>query len=165
MPAIVMERELSASDFADRMMSAMRRMRRNILSAERSYLTRGIITLPQLWVLLEIADSGHCPMSSLSRALGLKSSTVTGIMDRLVELKLAARAPSASDRREVLASLTAKGRRILNHIQAEKKRMLVRAFGPLNARERAEYLRIIEKVLEHSSPDQVHRPASGARRD
>ena len=154
MPEIARERELSAGAFADRMMSAMRRMRHNILSAERSYLTRGIITLPQLWVLLEIAESGNCPMSSLSRTLGLKSSTVTGIMDRLVELRLAARATSASDRREVLASLTAKGRRILDHIRTEKKRLLVRAFGPLNARERAEYLRIIEKVLDHSAPGQ-----------
>jgi len=118
------------------------------MSAERNYLVRGIITLPQLWILQEIADAGKCPMLSLARNLGLKSSTLTGIMDRVVGLGLVRRLPSESDRRQVLAELTPKGRRILEHIRAEKRRSLIDAFGPLSEKERADYLAIIEKVAE-----------------
>ena len=118
------------------------------MSAERNYLARGVITLPQLWILQEIADAGNCPMSLISQNLGLKSSTVTGIMDRVVGLGLVKRFPSESDRRQVLAELTPKGRRILEHIHAERHRSLIDAFGPLSEQERADYLAIIEKVAD-----------------
>lgn len=143
-----MTKYMSLEQFADRMTALMRKMARNMLSAERNYLARGIITLPQLWVLHEIADAGSCPMLSLSRNLGLKSSTVTGIMDRLVELELVRRFPSELDRRSVLAEVTPKGRRILEHIHAERRRSLINAFGPLSSHERADYLTIIEKVAD-----------------
>lgn len=137
---------MSIERFADRLGLLMRKMAKHMLSAERNYLTRGIITLPQLWVLHEIADAKTCPMLVISRNLDIKSSTVTGIMDRLVKLGLAKRYPSETDRRRVLAEVTPRGRRILEHIRAEKQRSLINAFGPLSFRERADYLMIIEKV-------------------
>ena len=140
--------KISVEQFADRMTAVMRKMARNIMSGERNYLVRGVITLPQLWILQEIADEEKCPMLSLSRNLGLKSSTLTGIMDRVVGLGLVKRLPSESDRRQVLAELTPKGRRILEHIHAERRRSLIDAFGPLSEQERADYLIIIEKVAD-----------------
>jgi len=139
---------VSVEQFADRMTAVMHKMTRNIMSAERNYLVRGIITLPQLWILQEIADTEKCPMLPLSRNLGLKSSTLTGIMDRVVGLGLVKRFPSETDRRQVLAELTPKGRRILEHIHAERRRSLIDAFRPLSAKERADYLTIIEKVAD-----------------
>ena len=137
--------------FADRMSVLMHKMAGWRLSLERNYLTRGIITMPQLWILREIADKGKCPMFSLSRNLGLKCSTLTGIMDRLVGLGLVKRLPSESDRRQVLAELTPKGRRILEQFRTERRQTLINAFGSLSARERSEYLAIIEKVVAHIS--------------
>lgn len=137
---------MSIEQFADRMTAVMRKMARNMMSAERNYLARGVITLPQLWVLHEIADAGSCPMLLISRNLGIKSSTVTGIMDRLVKLGLVKRYSSKTDRRCVLAEATPKGRHILEHIHAERRRSLINAFGPLSEKERADYLAIIEKV-------------------
>lgn len=140
--------KISLEQFADRMTAVMRKMARNMMSAERNYLARGVITLPQLWILHEIADAGKCPMLLISRNLGIKSSTLTGIMDRLVKLGLVKRYSSESDRRHVLAELTPKGRRILEHIRAERRRSLIDAFGPLSEKERTDYLAIIEKVAE-----------------
>jgi DNA-binding MarR family transcriptional regulator len=135
--------------FADRMGVLMRRMAGVMLSVERNYLARGIITLPQLWVLRHIADMGVCPMHSISRSLGIKASTVTGLMDRLVKLGLAKRYTPESDRRGVLAEVTSKGRRILKQIHAERRRMLIETFGQLSAQERSDYLAIIEKVAAY----------------
>ncbi|MDO9542853.1 MAG: MarR family transcriptional regulator [Kiritimatiellia bacterium] len=139
---------MSVEQFADRLGVLMHKMAGMVLSAERNYLARGVITLPQLWVLHEIADAGNCPMLSISRNLGIKSSTVTGIMDRLVKLGLVKRCSSESDRRSVLAEATPKGRRILEHIHAERRHTLINAFGPLSAKERADYLAIIGKVAD-----------------
>lgn len=137
---------MSIEEFADRMSAIMHKIAGKMLAVERNYLARGVITLPQLWILQEIADAGKCPMFPLACNLGLKSSTLTGIMDRLVKLRLVKRFPSEADRRQVLAELTPKGRRILEHIRAERRRALIDSFGPLSSRERADYLVIIEKV-------------------
>ena len=149
--------KISVEQFADRMTAVMRKMARNMMSAERNYLVRGVITLPQLWILQEIADAGKCPMLSLSRNLGLKSSTLTGIMDRVVGLGLVKRIPSESDRRQVLAELTPKGRRILDHIRVERRRSLIAAFGPLSEKERVDYLTIIEKVASQIAAREVNK--------
>ena len=141
-----MKSHMSIEQFADRMSAIMHKISGKILSLERNYLARGVITLPQLWILEKIRDEKKCPMLLLSHNLGLKSSTLTGIMDRLVELGLVKRFPSESDRRQVLAELTPKGRRILQHIRAERKQAVIDAFGPLSCRERADYLAIIKKV-------------------
>ncbi len=151
---------MSIEQFADRLGALMRKMARNIMSAERNYLTRGVITLPQLWVLHEIADAENCPMSLISRHLGIKSSTVTGIMDRLVELELARRSPSELDRRSVLAEITPKGRRILEQIHAEKKLSLINLFGRITVQERADYLAIIEKITSEISPTNGNKRSS-----
>lgn len=153
--------QMSIEQFADRMGVLVHKMAGRVLSAERNYLSRGVITLPQLWVLHEIADAGKCPMLSLSRNLGFKSSTVTGLMDRLVELGLVKRSSSESDRRRVLAEVTRKGRRILGHIQVERRRTMIKLFGRLSAQERANYLTIIEKVAADISLPDGRNPASG----
>jgi DNA-binding MarR family transcriptional regulator len=88
-------------------------------------------------------------MHSISRSLGIKASTVTGLMDRLVKLGLAKRYTPESDRRGVLAEVTSKGRRILKQIHAERRRMLIETFGQLSAQERSDYLAIIEKVAAY----------------
>lgn len=150
----------SIEQFADRLGTLMRKMARNVMSAERNYLVRGVITLPQLWILQEIADAGKCPMLALTRNLGLKSSTLTGLMDRLVKLGLVKRFPSESDRRSVLAELTPKGLRILEHIRAERRQTIIDSFGPLSAQERAGYLAIIEKVADHICGLKEHKPAA-----
>ena len=142
---------MPVEQFADRLGALMHKMAGWRLSLERNYLARGIITLPQLWILREIATAGKCPMCLLSRSLGLKCSTVTGIMDRLVALGLTKRYTPESDRRQVLAELTPKGRRILEHFRAERRHTLINAFGRLSAKERADYLAIIEKVVAHIS--------------
>jgi len=145
---------MSPEQFADRMSSLMHKMAGWRLSLERHLLARGVINPRQLWILREIEEMGTCPMCSLARGLGLKFSTTTGVMDRLVELGLAKRFTPESDRRQVLAELTPKGRRTLDEFRAERRKTIAKSFGRLNAKERADYLAILEKVVEHiSAPD------------
>ena len=119
---------------------------------ERNYFVRGLITLPQLRVLSCVAEEETgCAMRKIAEALGIGFSTVTGLVDRLVKIGLVRRITSPGDRRVVMAIVTQKGRRILDHIYRERRRMVITLFEGLSSRERAAYLEIIEKMVNKFS--------------
>ncbi len=64
------------------------------------------LTMPQLKVLFLLYADGSAPMSRLASSLGVTLSTVTGIVDRLVEHELVQRREDPTDRRLVLCRLT-----------------------------------------------------------
>ncbi|MBU0716351.1 MAG: MarR family transcriptional regulator [Verrucomicrobia bacterium] len=139
--------------FADRLGRLMPRLMRHLMTQDRNYLARGMITLPQLWALHQVAECKTCTMCMLAQALGLKSSTVTGLVDRLVKLGLLKRFNSQADRRVVLAEITPKGRKILEHLHAERHESVIRMFQHVSQKERAAYLDIIVKILKALSAD------------
>ncbi|MBU0714038.1 MAG: MarR family transcriptional regulator [Verrucomicrobia bacterium] len=141
--------------FADRLVRLMPRLIRHLMTQDRNYLARGLITLPQLWALHQVAEHKTCTMRMLAQALGLKSSTVTGLADRLVKLGLLKRFNSQTDRRVVLAEITPKGRKILEHLDAERHESIVHMFQHVSQKERAAYLDIIEKILKALSAIQA----------
>ena len=136
------------NQFADRLVPLMSRLMRHLMTQDRNYLARGLITLPQLWVLHQVAERQTCTMRMLAQALELKSSTATGLVDRLVKLRLLKRFNSQVDRRVVLAEITPKGRKILEHLAAERRKSVMHMFQHVSQKERAAYLDIIEKILK-----------------
>lgn len=69
------------------------------------------ITLPQFDVLAELQHVGTpLTMTALSKQLMVSNGNVTGVIDRLVRDGLVKRAPSRSDRRVQMISLTDAGR-------------------------------------------------------
>lgn len=145
--------ELSLKQFAERLVSLIPKLTRGMITQERNYFTRGVITLPQLWALQIAAEMDTCSMRDLAQALALKSSTVTGLVDRLVKLGLVRRYNSQEDRRVVLAAITPKGKKILNHLQEENYEATIRLFKNITAQERAAYLDILEKIVNKLSAD------------
>ena len=143
--------------FADQLVRLMPRLMRHLMAQERNYLARGLITLPQLWALHQVAERQTCTMHMLAQALGLKSSTVTGLVDRLVKLGLLKRFNIQTDRRVVLAEITPKGRKILEHLDAERHKSIIYMFRHVSQKERAVYLDIIEKILKALSVIQTRR--------
>ncbi|MBU4200728.1 MAG: MarR family transcriptional regulator [Verrucomicrobia bacterium] len=139
-------RAIPLEKFADRLLQLMPRIMHNQVKQERNYLTRGIITLPQLWVLRQVAELGTCSMHTLAQAQGLKASTVTGLADRLVKLGLLKRLTSETDRRVVLAVITPKGRKIMVALHSEHRKSIIRMFQHISPQERVIYLQIIEKI-------------------
>jgi len=136
----------SLDGFAGRLCDLMLSLVRREISREGDYLNRGIIAIPQLHVLLYLAGRQGCRMHDIAAALNMKGSTLTGWMDRLVELGFVRRFNSDVDRRAVLAEITAKGEEFLHGLREARKRMVKRAFGHVSAGERRTYLKILEKV-------------------
>lgn len=81
------------------------------LSAERID-----ITLPQYRVLVVLTMDGPQGVAALSKVLDVYSSTVTRLCDRLVTKGLIERTADSSDRREVLLTLTRRGRAVVERV-------------------------------------------------
>ena len=86
-------------------------------------------------------------MHELSKALGLKLPSTSGLVDRLVRTGMLRRVRSREDRRVVLVSLAPRGRKVVDRILRQRRGHAKRFFGLLTAEERASYLAIIEKVV------------------
>lgn len=71
------------------------------------------VTGPQLWALRTIYMEGQLSMGELSRKMYLHVSTVSGVVDRLVEKGYVERTRGASDRRVVRISLTKAGKKLV----------------------------------------------------
>lgn len=145
--------ELSLKQFAERLVALLPKLHRELISQERNYFSRGLISFPQLQALRVVSEMDSCTMRELAQALALKSSTVTGLVDRLVRLSLVKRYNSLKDRRVVLAAITPKGRKILDHLYEEHRKAIIRLFGNITAQERAAYLDILEKIVGKLSAD------------
>ncbi|UCH08334.1 MAG: MarR family transcriptional regulator [Deltaproteobacteria bacterium] len=68
------------------------------------------VSVPQLHCLLALYDHGPLPPSQIARHVMVKSSTVTGIIDRLEQKGLVTRLRNSPDRRVINIELTEAGR-------------------------------------------------------
>lgn len=68
------------------------------------------LTPAELNVLANLADGRPRSVGELGQAVGSRSSTLTGVLDRLARRGLLDRRPHPDDRRSVLVELTERGR-------------------------------------------------------
>ncbi|MDO8729798.1 MAG: MarR family transcriptional regulator [Candidatus Omnitrophota bacterium] len=134
--------------FGQRMIALLPQMLRGFARRESNYLSRGKITLPQLGALEYLSARRESPMNELARHLGVTRPAATGLADRLIAQGLVSRQGDRSDRRVVRINLTPKGRRVLDNIWNQKRRMLQEVFGQLSPAARTQYLATLERVVE-----------------
>jgi len=67
------------------------------------------VTMPQAKLLYLLGAAGDLHMSELVTRLGVSLSTVSGLVDRIVEAGLATRREDRADRRQVVVGLTPAG--------------------------------------------------------
>ena len=73
------------------------------------------VTAAQLNCVLALNEHGPLPPSQISRVIMVKSSTVTGIIDRLETKGLAERLRNSPDRRIVTVQLTEAGKKLADN--------------------------------------------------
>jgi MarR family transcriptional regulator, organic hydroperoxide resistance regulator len=138
---------VTLDQFADRMEQLMPQFLRSVHRHEQNDLTRGVITMPQFWLLFRIRELGETSMQKLSDALELKLPSTSGLVDRLVRAGMLHRVRSRGDRRVVLVSLAPRGRKVVDQILRQRRSHTKRLFALLNSEERVAYLAIIEKIV------------------
>lgn len=98
-----------------------------------------------LLFLLDAAADGLAP-AALAQQAGVSRATVTGLLDGLEREGLVARHADASDRRALCIRLTPRGREVAQAVVARHGRWIAGLFGTLDAAERAQLARLLDKV-------------------
>ncbi|MBI4313984.1 MAG: winged helix-turn-helix transcriptional regulator [Candidatus Omnitrophica bacterium] len=127
------------------------RLVRGIARYEHSHLTQGKMTLPQLWALECLSRQDECAMNKLARQLGVSKPAATGLATRMIHQGWARRTRDRKDRRIVRVNITAKGQRIIRNVWDQKRKAIAQVFGSISPKDRAEYLSILEKVVQSVS--------------
>lgn len=129
----------------------------------REQCARHGITATQLNVLKLLDEIGELSLSELSRRIAAQNSTVTGIVDRMVQAELVSREQSADDRRVWRIKLSDKGRGIARKISVAPWDLLRGALDALDKKEKDALVTILKKVAAHVSVSlrPTLRPAQG----
>ncbi len=97
---------------------------------------------------LAVLAGGDVRMRELAHRLGLATSTVTRLVDRLEAGGLAERRSERPDRRSVLVGLTTSGREALQAVRKRLHAFLRELITGLTPREQGEFLRLLSKLGE-----------------
>jgi DNA-binding MarR family transcriptional regulator len=125
-----------------------------------------------LFVLMLLDGHGPVSMSRLAGLLGASLPNATGIVTRMEELGYVERIRDERDRRVVLVRSTAKGREIVQELEALRRQHLQRLVGELAPQDRARCLKAFRALREagerldardaRAGAPQASSPAAGA---
>ena len=93
------------------------------------------VSSPQLNCLMALYEHGSLPPSQIARFIVLKSSTVTGIIDRLEQKGFVRRVRRSSDRRVVTVELTEAGRILAEKAPPPLHQKIIQGLGRLSKEE------------------------------
>lgn len=126
--------------------SFIQRLAHNMLKEKADAFIKGKITLPQYLVLELIYRKNALKMKDIAAELKVSLPAASGLVDRLVKLKMLKRIPDAQDRRVILIDLTKGGKRTVEDVSKKRKEVIEKIFSPLTSRERQTYLNILNKI-------------------
>jgi DNA-binding MarR family transcriptional regulator len=98
--------------------------------------------------LVRASDADGVTGARLARAFGMRSSSVTGLADRLEAQGLIVRRPHPTDRRAVVLLATRRGRSTVTRALGPLLEHLLALAGELDADERAVIARFLDRVGE-----------------
>ena len=112
------------------------------------------VTPVQFAALNQVAKTPGVDQRTLARTIGLDTSTIASVIDRLEARGLMQRQASPDDRRVRLLSLSAAGQALLSAIAPDIRKAQEQMLHPLTKAERAEFMRMLRAVVaannEHS---------------
>ncbi|MFO1218649.1 MAG: MarR family transcriptional regulator [Burkholderiaceae bacterium] len=109
------------------------------------------LTPVQFAALQSVANQPGLDQRSLARLIGLDTSTVAGVIDRLEARALLARSASDTDRRVRLLTLTPQGAAALADVLPAMKRAQERILSPLARADRRTFMRLLKTLVESNN--------------
>lgn len=119
---------------------------REFARREDNALSRGTISCAQMVALDYLCERPQARLTEIARHLGVRTSSASVLIDRLIRHGLMSRHSDLKDRRVTWIRVTARGRRVYAQIIDQKRRSIAEVFAPLTDSERRTYLRILTKV-------------------
>src|SRR5690242_3286241 len=103
-----------------------------------------VVSLPQLRVLVLVADRGSLNLGQVAEALGVHPSNATRIVERLVVAGLLHRTEQPSDRRYLSLELTDHGHDVVQQVMAHRRTSILEVMAQMTGPQR----RALAKALE-----------------
>lgn len=101
------------------------------------------ITIPQFRTLLILSNQGPVNLGTLAALLHVQPSTTGRMIDRLVIAGLIDRRPHPTSRRELLAALTPRGRKVVQRVIAHRRAEIARIVENMPAAQRRGLVRAL----------------------
>jgi MarR family transcriptional regulator, lower aerobic nicotinate degradation pathway regulator len=102
---------------------------------------------PTQWAAIaKLGEVGGCSQNHLGRLIAMDAATVKGVIDRLMRRGLVESAPSPTDRRRLLLTLSANGRKAYERGAARALQVSASTLQPLKAGEQATLLRLLKRL-------------------
>ncbi len=106
------------------------------------------LTPVQFAALSKVGQTPGLDQRTLAGSIGLDTSTIAGVVDRLQARGLMQRSASAQDRRVRLLTLSDEGQALLSAIEPDMRRAQQRILEPLPAAERAQFMRMLRQLVD-----------------
>jgi DNA-binding MarR family transcriptional regulator len=119
------------------------------------------VTATQLNIIKMLDEIGVLSLSELSRRIAAQNSTVTGIVDRMVQADLVTREQNPDDRRVWRIKLTAHGQDVAKKIDVAPWDLLRRGIESLDKKDKETLLGILRKVAAHVTTELQEGPENG----
>ena len=100
----------------------------------------------EAFVLAALGRLPRARMTDVARATGIPLSTLTGVVDRLVARGHAGRAQGLEDRRQVLVTLTARGRRAQRSYLEVRRDSCAGVLGALDPKEGERLVALLARI-------------------
>jgi DNA-binding MarR family transcriptional regulator len=144
---------------ADDVVDAVLRASRVLVSVAARSLSRveGNVTIPQYRALVVLASRGPQSAGAMADALGVHSSTLTRLCDRLVAKGLITRDDEPANRRRVNLALTARGRGLVRSVTTRRRKEIADIVARVPPRQRAALVDAL-----HAFGEAAHEPADAA---
>ena len=139
-------------------MQNLRRIFKSVESYSRTVETRFGITGPQLWALWELGRSAPLALKDLAVSMHLTSSTVTGVIDRLIVKDLVVRAADKIDRRRICLSLSPKGQTLIDQAPNPAQDQLLKGLKSLSPPQLKILYECLETLVKSLDADKIQAP-------
>lgn len=104
------------------------------------------LTPPQFAALARLHEVGETSQNQLGQMIAMDAATVKGVIDRLKSRGYVDLKKHETDKRLLLVSLTAAGRKAIEQLIPLAKAITGETLAPLSAREAAQFLRLLAKI-------------------
>jgi DNA-binding MarR family transcriptional regulator len=109
----------------------------------------------QLFALQQIAEHPDASVNDIAALTFTHQSSVSVVIQRLVQQRLVAKVPSRDDRRRQRLAVTAKGRRLLGRAPVAVQQHLIAAISTLPAADRRALARMLGEIARLVAPKGV----------
>lgn len=139
---------MTAELFLDRLDQVTRRLQRDLECCDRALVACCGLTVAQSYALLGLQALGAATMNEFATEMRLHGTTMTRMVDALIDKGLVERRPDPEDRRVVRVALSPAGEEMAQRLQESKRKLLSSALEDLPAAEQSMVLKALERLAE-----------------